>query len=917
MKIKTLLLLFLSHHTFFTYAKITSVVNQAISSTAFDKRTGIVYGGCTAPNGAQSLFKIGPVTGENAQPITDIANTFNNHAVGLLKLGYTTDNTPHLAATISAAGENEIILTNILTKDLKTGTERIRALGNQFGVPSNIKNFTIFSAGSHNFIVYAIANNNLVFPGQHLDAQPPETGLYIEEFNNTLLPTGNHFTTTLTVKSDCVTGLTQPIIGDTNPVSMKWDAHLQRLFVGISGTTVANNAGANCIITLSCFQFNNAFDTLEAIQLNAHSARYGFGDTPETSSIIGGVKFNSALNFSINNLDTMLTTTGKNYAIINGGRGTPGATKMKVFAIPLVGPQGDIPGALATVLDRTKATINFNLRVSESENLFKETDTAAIVGGGPLPCPDGNITKMEVIGDTVYCGLAGIDDADNTPALYFSHAIFNNSGSISGWTDWTLALPLDISGNAVNNGSCFSFGIDAARGKIWTINNAARTLINLTEWKYQTDLTTFGGQINSKLEGPCYSHLSLDQYVENIGNEITSRFALFGGYNKVVAIRTGVAGAVGYYQVNKPTSQWNNPTNSAVTLPHFPEDVGPVLCLLYTQRAAGDLDHKNFFFAGTNLGLYIFDANSQGDGFDIGDANILSTMNHANNVFSKGKWHKVAGIESPVTKLVNYTDPITEKPYVMALVKDGTYGHTIVATQVGTTALNSTVTTFDFHKPEILTIFGIDTIYDIHTIKLSDGTSSFLAATNKGIINSIYNINFLSHHIITRFLYPQTSRSNETFYTLELIDDLRTGNNLPKMIIKQMTMSSINASENHTDSIYNNPAHGITSNTTLLNLADAEDNQERIMNLHQINPITYFYNTGSIRWLLMRTSEEEGGYNKLITLPYRIETTENNITKINNSPDVSLANHESYNWIANVGAGYTMIGTNKGVLTLE
>lgn len=910
-------------------AKISLTNNLSFSKSVFDKRTGKWYL-TTEADAAQSLVSVGPLSGSS--PISTTSHSFEDdielgRIIYNIALGYKPNGDPYI--TLSGNGLTLIVKDITEKKELVDTTVTLNGGAQVNGV---IRSMTMTNAmkkkndnTNYNFIISGVSTSGQSFLSND------SSGLSLTQITEDLdTPLVNKGTIAFGAGSTWVAANQGAITPAARPGIVKWNNDLQRLFVGIAGTTHAPNAAANTLITLSCFKLDADFTTLDNVPMNSTLNGYDTGAAAATSSIIG-VTSEAAVAMSINYFDIMHTSTNRYYAIVNGGLGNISVSSIKVFAIPLVGPEGDNPGTLATVHDATIPIINFNSRATGITQLFHETDTPAIVGASSLPCPDAvNINpfaidgiaspvlvrQLEAVGDTVYCATSMTNDANNQSGLYYSQALFNSSGAITGWTEWALATPSQLSGLSNTDSSCTAFAIDAARGKIWTIPALNTNVINTTQWTHQTDPTTFAGQINTQLEGPCYCHLVLDQYAENVGNKIRGRFALFGGNGKVVAIRTGFANNASYTATNKPTDTWDDATVAAVSLSEGLPST-PINCLGYSYLSEEDEDRRNFFLAGTNSGLYIYTfKDTDLSGFAINTDNILSAMDHNQCIFTRGKWTNFA-ITEPVLKITTTT------PGLISVLVKGVNGHHVAEISIGGSLTGNTGDEFLFdrylYEQDILDDYGITDMYDILAVR-KNNNSTLLTATDQGIIGSRLPLSLAHKTILHHFSTPQRTRGNSMFWFAKRSNDVTTGNITQKTRLYQATVDYINAddlSTTNTNPISLVPAHPITTDIHTFTLSNDGD-ADRHNNLHILHSVTTpVYSNGSLRFFGMRVFNNQDIYSKLVILPYRTHTLECNITGLIDITDADLQDVKSIYWINNVGAGYAMIGTDKGLLSLE
>jgi hypothetical protein len=188
---------------------------------------------------------------------------------------------------------------------------------------------------------------------------------------------------------------------------------------------------------------------------------------------------NNKSNFvaSIFNVNVMHTTTGKSYLIANGGVIDIEANYLnestlasRVYALPIVSFRDEKSvGRLAKItahasgefLSSDVATKHsemvkvFNMGFPKNDvpnsgtagNDFNADEVPFVVGGSYNffggEYSNGRITEMQVIGDTVYASVDGLNLAGTTvnaetvtPGIFASTAIFSEKGFIVRWTPW-------------------------------------------------------------------------------------------------------------------------------------------------------------------------------------------------------------------------------------------------------------------------------------------------------------------------------------------------------------------------------------------------------------------------------------------------------------------------------------------------
>jgi len=298
--------------------------------------------------------------------------------------------------------------------------------------------------------------------------------------------------------------ITDPVASISNTVTMEWNRVLQRGYIGMQvvGGAAANDGAlsvmladvaTNGVITLRQFAPSSAFDTAG-------------------NQIIGGI--DASIPLSIQFMDSMETTTGLSYLIVQGGNGTPDETAGSVYALPVVDARNTysmvndptIHGVLAsknsqvfTFYDGRNPSRFIRRRfvtpATTPADTPRSTDPATRVGGGSLPV-GSVIQSLSIVNDAVIISVdqaPGYDYGCRT-GMFISRAIYNSIGSIQAWTPWErmggVAEPVFRTEVSIESGNITYFtGSDPL-----SINT-----INRTQWGFGSNpgLNSFATQINS------------------------------------------------------------------------------------------------------------------------------------------------------------------------------------------------------------------------------------------------------------------------------------------------------------------------------------------------------------------------------------------------------------------------------------
>ncbi len=437
-----------------------------------------------------------------------------------------------------------------------------------------------------------------------------------------------------------------------------WDSQLARLYIGIPSLTTGGNAGDKaCALLIARLTTNNTLFFLKPVELYT-----AFNSNTQIVGTVG-----AAQNIGIMNLNVMHTSTGFAYLIIYGGNNNTGtdqpAQLRQVFAIPLVQPSALPDNTIVGTLAKNDLTTpDFSVQASVPADLATIFSLEAKVGAGLLPIASTSIvSSMQIVNDTVFVGTQTVSNAVEieTPAIYYSQAIFNEHGKITRWTDWTIAAPLAIGNNDVDGSTSF-MAVNALTGNIMGINSSTQTVASSTAWSNnknkgagaQQSFSLFT-QLSNDLTDGCFSFFDFNQSSTIYGKHTTypnvlpridlppARLGLFGGKGKVIFtrpayVKSTTAGLPPNYQyidsgvatVPAPTYvQPQQPTKDFTTLfggilinymvTTLPSDTSMVTALGFTSDNTNQPQDTadGFFLAGTVKGnLYAWANTTTGAG---------------------------------------------------------------------------------------------------------------------------------------------------------------------------------------------------------------------------------------------------------------------------------------------------------------
>ena len=737
--------------------------------------------------------------------------------------------------------------------------------------------------------------------------------------------TGNTAALTLNATVDQVKGSAtgaEPILITGNP-ALHWCKNLNVWYVGIQGAT--GNADGDAIKVLSAYtiEANNTI-TARALVNASHTQALNTGAAAAKSNIIGCTNTDvdpAARSYSILKIDSMLTSTGRDYLIVQGGLGTnAGAPSRQIFALPLVGKTGDFPGALAYVNPTDDHTVLFTGISTDFNSLYTEESVPAMVGQGPLPVAIGEnvVTQMMVIGDAVYCSVSTQQEQDdaNVSGLYCSQAEFDHRGQIVQWSVWTQVLPNEVSGESAENGSCSFFAVDAIEGKIWTIPTHDLTAVRVSQWEQPTATDTLVGSVNALLEGPCYSQLVLNKGTSNYAEQQKAQLTLFGGNNKVVAVRTGIATGNDTTSIVRPTTSWTATSPQAVDVSIGLENAGAINTFGATAQNSELTD--NYVLAGTNSGLYAFVNTDTETGINANnnDDNFSTDLTPFNGTHS---WKHVDAIGTdPVVKIVTMASNDAPVTFVLThgarhkLWRLGSSGNLTLTALNATAALVWTADTLD-NSAGLPCFF-----YDIVSIKAEDfqNGSTLLLATNTGLYKAANPIEDNG----TAITFDALNLSNECNSITSLFT--QNGGLDPQTLyyVRQALRQAPGGGW----------APAVTSSLGQISFAvnpsttDASEYYQALSgdriargNIPLGPSIKNFFTDGGRRFYIEQVEGDSKNGCTLHTVPFYSDAAHYNITEFDDLADSVVDSANTFYWVNNIGAGYLMAGTDNGVIALQ
>ncbi len=653
--------------------QVTTSFLQSIQTTTYDRANGIFYVGLAAGAADYAISSFArPVGGQQipqfkARALSTVTNPLSNESIQALTMAEGDGDTCSLVAGFVNGATNVFalnLLNNIgLSDDLLGYDPTLNEDGTSIDSIVNIaaNQCFIFAAvtqgifpnfgqnASDGIAVIAIDREAInaptttaTFALNQTAAVPGDSGIKAQAFNDnsTQLRIGNPALPNINIE------------GDT--ASLFWDDRLQRLYIGVSvKTRTTANAGQG-IRSVAVAEVGDCPEKGTLVIRNI--APDGAFDA-SNQFIVGAVSPApmTSLSLTCTELAVMHASTGPSYLIVHGGNGT--ATN-QIFALPLVDlcdPTNVLQGALANKNAFNSTTHRFEQPALAPADMTISSDMFARVGNGPLPIqPDHTISGLQVIDDAVYVSFEIPQDDNNETGILYSQAQFDTTGKIVSWTAWSKrAWPICGFPDSPSNGQVAFFAVDAVTGNVIAVDGSPSQTVRITRWddgvvcQPCADDCSLAAVLNDTFCNGIFSVLDLDQSTTGIGPEIPFRYALFGGTNSVAFALTSSSRAPGMpFDINPNT---DTPYPQRVTLNYccpayfllteLPDDAGCVRTLEYSRK---EMSSQNYFFAGTQNGLYVF-AHQNGDGFTTTELGYLNE-----GLFTTGSWHKIDTITDAV-----------------------------------------------------------------------------------------------------------------------------------------------------------------------------------------------------------------------------------------------------------------------------
>jgi len=748
---------------------------------------------------------------------------------------------------------------------------------------------------------------------------------------------------TTTAELEIFSNPTIPSQSNDKPVCLHWDEKLQRLYIGITSIQTnapdANNPGGTRSIIVAKVNTNNSMSFAAIAPHNAPDETFTPGSEKQIVGVIQENSNDPQLTIGALNIRTMHTSTGKSYLIVNGGNavqvdGQVVVPTNRIFALPLVDkndPTDQEQGTLADITDPT-----FTQIANNPSKIFTSESPEANVGSSPFPLlpetPPSNdkISDIVVVGDTVYISTVEPQDTDNESGVWYSQALFDENGNIYRWTPWTKrAFPIISSITKIK-----FFDVDAVNGKLWAIDDRDPSNAYTTAWVRANDDGTSDDLrevLNQDFQCGCFSVLDLDQSARGLAQDSPTRYALFGGMNQVafVKISTSKATKKPYnrdtdtntsYVQEVTTDAFNQPENYLLTA--LPTRAGCVKVLEFSRTFT-----TNYFFAGTQSGLYVFTDRTGKSFATVGNLN--------EEPFSTRRWQLAPNITGSIIDMksdghslyvltfeTSRAKPIKNCLYRIDFKSNmGEMFHPDNIKKIAESATGSDLSAAKmFFAIQIITTkVGTDLINEI------------ILATNNGIYRS--NNNISDSETQEQAMWQQVDSNDTSMYTgIFAVDNIPTDTMLdyqqtsshqhilstvwPVQVADEQNCLTFEKSsvKQLNGSASQAPPKFIPVNFNATPSGNFETNKA----FEALDPISYFWTDGARRFFIMQRVFDPNWMNKIFVIPYDINEWNAPNPDTMMLTDPALQQIKTFYWIRHIGAtGILMAGTNSGVVSLE
>lgn len=909
--------------------------NSDISAFGCDPLSGAIYVGL-AQNSTNDIgefavsYAIRPSFNANFdfQPLaTDPMSSFtggivNNRPIALLAVSAATNTEPLAILVRKDALTNLAAVSNRVITTVESAMDMITL--QQSNVVTESTNINDANGVATSGIIALTANGDFGFaavPTQNMPFGEAESGIALVQITRNvgeleLTPLNNspinssfdNAAALLNKESIAINGGTNPVtfLGneDTNKVALYFDAILNRLYIGtrietgvvsgdIAKAVVIGDVTNNNTLQFNAIVPNSALDSMNRI-------------------IAALTNTTMAIPVSIKQIAVLHASTGPDYLIVNGGQGDTDTIGNKIRALPLVNdPLNTVTNG--TLADKTSPLDPirhvFTVPATTSTGLILDSDPAAVVGAGDLPIQaSNNISSIMVAGDTVFVSSAVPNDTLNNSGIFYSRALFDVTGKIARWTPWARIVPSNLFPGlnpAQTTGLITNFCVDPRTGLIWFVDGNRN--VGLTSWSTGNGNQGLITALNRALPTGVFSALDLNQSTRGFTDASTAgyRYALFGGSNKVTFALISRSNDV--TNPNAPQTLITDFTlPQHILMTSLPPDAGCVNVLEYARQTSEE-GNQNFFFAGTDMGLFVF-SQPNGDGFSVND---LMTLDQP--PFTTSQWTKVSTINGSITQLKTSG----KKLYILAQTSTPTNP---LQSTVYSIPFTSNIQTM-FANPTIIAQTGTGVFADVQhffdmtllaTGPTTDPTSheQLVLATNQGLF-------FSSNPNGVQTATDQTTANWQVLEGTEkiLFNGIGQDTTQPQFTVWPFAMADLNGRGTFTRSNVFQLTSSSDATSPFIGFVPLSFNAQNTILFPTFDHISGFWSDGARRFFVTQPVNCSSGAMNLNTLPFN--TQEWNASNFLSLQFGSLATFNQFYWTQAIGSsGLLLAGTNTGVVGL-
>lgn len=634
-----------------------------------------------------------------------------------------------------------------------------------------------------------------------------------------------------------------------------------------------------------------------------------------------GVLSANGQTLTINNICVMHASTGPSYLIINGGNGDSNTVRGNIFALPLVDLGDPTNSNQGTIANKNSALVNFKFvtpAVAQAD-MPQSSDAAVQVGTGPITVAVNDfINDIHVIGDTVYISINNTLTSTSDSGILYSQALFDETGKIIRWTPWTKKALPPYNTTTQNNVTPVSFfAVDAALAKVIAVDGQGKEVVQ-TAWNTNNRVmgspdVSLVGVLNDSLDGHASTAvLDLDQATRGfLANQ--SRYALFAGdvdnQSSVMFARISQALSGSVNSPQTVTTDFSLPKNFLIT--PLPDATCQVLVLEYARQLTGTA--SNYFFAGTQNGLFVF--SDGGNGFDVAS---LGNLNAA--PFSTGDWELAPNITGSIVDIKttgNMLYVITQKPATATTPMQSSLYRIPFATTVAAMFAPGNITLIAQTGTGIFGSISAFSGLQIISTTPSGSTEQIVLATNNGLFQSkrIGGVQNATDQTNAAWL----SIANTSFY----YNGISTVDNASIPVASPSTVWPFHVADRGSNTFDQSVFQQLNGSTDTVNFAFVPplfmSNEQGINPVFDTIPlISTFWSDGARRLMTEVNITSSTIPEELIVLPFdTIEWDIDNPADAKIS-DTVLSDVFEILWIKQIGvSGQLLLGTNTGIVALS